>query len=84
MCTSDPNPAALSDVYRLFTAIGYLAIYVACFNAILDCIANMIGRLLDLHIVESTPCNHAGKCRGFLIFDLTFTSHFAFSYIYIL
>ena len=48
-------PAVLCDVYRLFTAIGYLAIQVACFNAILDFIANMIGRLLDLHIVESTP-----------------------------
>ena len=55
MCTSDPNPTALSDVYRLFTAIGYLAIQVACFNAILDCFANMIGRLLDLQIVGSTP-----------------------------
>ena len=60
MCTSDPNPTALSDVYRLFTLIGYLAIQVACFNAILDCIANMIGHLLDLLIVESTPGNHAG------------------------
>ena len=75
MCTSDPNQTALS----LFTAIVYLAIQVACFNAMLDCIANMIGRLLDLHIVESTPCNQAGKRRGFLIFDLTFRSHFTFS-----
>ena len=66
MCTSDPNLTALSDVYRLFTSIGYLAIQVACLNAILDCIANMIGRLFDLHIVKSTPCNQAGKIRGFL------------------
>ena len=79
MCTSDPKPTALSDVYRLFTAIVYLAIQIACFNAILDCIGNMIGRLLDLHIVESTSCNQADKRRGFLIFDLTFTSQFTFS-----
>ena len=57
MCTSDPSPTALSDVYRLFTASGHLAIQVACFNALLDCFANMIVRLLDLHIVESTPCD---------------------------
>ena len=81
MCTSAPNLMAPSDVSRLFTVIGYLAIQVACFNAILDCIANMIGRLLDLHIVESTPCNQAGNRQGFLIFDLTFTSHFMFSYV---
>ena len=86
MCTSDPNPVALSGIYRLFTAVGYLVIQVACFNAILNCIANMIrvGRLLDLHIVEWTPCKQAGKRRGFLIFDLTFTSHFTFSYVFIL
>ena len=35
MFTSDPNPTALSDVYRLFTTIVYLAIQVACFDAIL-------------------------------------------------
>ena len=84
MCTSDPNLTALSDVYRLFTAIGYLAIQVARSNAILDCIANVIGRLLDLNIVESTPCDQAYKIRGFFIFDLTFTSHFTFSYVFIL
>ena len=32
--TSDPNPTALSDVYGLFTNIVYLAIQVACFDAI--------------------------------------------------
>ena len=53
--TSDPNPTALSDVYRLFTTIVYLAIQVACFEAIFDCITNMIGRLFNLHIVKSTP-----------------------------
>ena len=80
ICTSNPNPMALSDVNRLFTVIGYLAIQVACFNAILDCISNMIERLLDLHIVESTSCYQAGKRPGFLIFDLAFTSKFTFSY----
>ena len=55
--TSDPNPTALSDVYRLFTTIVYLAIQVACFDAIFDCITNMIGRLFNLHIVKSTPNN---------------------------
>ena len=28
--TSDPNPMALSEVYRLFTTIVYLAMLVAC------------------------------------------------------
>ena len=36
--TSDPNPTALSDVYRLFTTIVYLAIQEVCFDAIFDCI----------------------------------------------
>ena len=34
-----------------------LAIQVACFDAIFDCITNMIGRLFNLHIVKSTPNN---------------------------
>ena len=50
--TSDPNPTALSDVYRLFTTIVYISIQVACFDAIFDCITNMIGRLFNLHIVK--------------------------------
>ena len=78
----DLNPTALSDVYRLFTAIGYLAIQIACFNTIFDCIANMIGSFPNLHFIESTPCNQAGKRRDFLIFDLTVTSHFTFSYMF--
>ena len=81
---SDPNPTALSDVYRLFTAIVYLAIQVACFDAIFDCITNMIGRLFNLHIVKSTPNNQTLKRRGFLIFILTLTSHFTLSYVFIL
>ena len=84
MCTSDSNLTTLSDVYRLFTSIGYPVIQAVCLIAKLGCIANMIGRLLDLHIVESRPCNQAGKRRGFLIFDLMFTSHFTFSYVFIL
>ena len=35
----------------------YLAFQVACFDAIFDCITNMIGRLFDLHIVKSTSNN---------------------------
>ena len=53
--TSDLNPTSLSDIYRLFTTIVYLAIQVACFDAIFDCITNMIGRLFNLHIVKLTP-----------------------------
>ena len=65
--TSDQNPTALSDVYRLFTIFVYLAIQVACFDAIFDCITNMIGRLFNLNIVKSTPNNQTWKRRGFLI-----------------
>ena len=64
--TSDPNPMALSDVYRLFTTIVYLAIQVACFDAIFDCNTNLIGRLFNLQIVKSTPNNQAWKRRVFL------------------
>ena len=66
--TSNLNPTAVSDVYRLFTTIVYLAIQVACFDAIFDCIINMIGRLFNLHIVKSTPNNQTWKRRGFLDF----------------
>ena len=55
--TSDLNLTALSDVYRSFTTVVYLAIQVACFDAIFDCITNMIGRSFNLHIVKSTPNN---------------------------
>ena len=51
--TSDPNLTALSDVYRLFTAIVYLTIQIACFDAIFDCITNMIGRLCFICILSS-------------------------------
>ena len=64
--TSHLNPTALSDVYRLFTTIVYLAIQVACFDAIFDCFTNVIGRLFNLHIVKSTPNNQTWKRRGFL------------------
>ena len=80
----DPNPTALSDVYGLFITIVYIAIQVACFDAVFDCITNMIGRLLNLHIVKSTPNNQTCKRRGFTIFILTLTSHFTFSYVLIL
>ena len=73
--TSDPNPTALSEVYRLFTTKVYLYVRVASFDAIFDCIVNMIGRLFNLHIVKSTPNNQTWKRQGFLIFILTLTSH---------
>ena len=82
--TNDPSPTALCDVYLLFTTIVYLAIQVACFDAIFDCIMNMTGRLFNLHIVKSTSTNQTWKRRGFLIFILTITSHFTFSYVFIL
>ena len=82
--TSDPYPTALTDVYHLFTTIVHLAFQVACFEAIFDCITNMIGRLFNLHIVKSTPNNQTWERRGFLIFILTLTSYFTFSYVFIL
>ena len=83
--TSDPKPATLSDVYRLFTTIVYLSNQLACFDAIFDYITNMIGRLFNLHIVKSTPKkNKRGKDGRNLIFILTLTSHFTFSYVFIL
>ena len=44
----------------------YLAIQVACFDAIFDCITNMFGRLFNLHIVKSTPNNQTLKKTGFV------------------
>ena len=82
--TSDTNPTALSDVYRLFTTIVYLDIQVACFDAIFDCITNMIGCLFNLHIVKSTPNNQTWKRQGFLILILMLTSHFTLAYVFIL
>ena len=84
ICTSNPNPTALSDVYHLLTTIVYLAMQVTCFDAIFDCIKNVIGRLFDLHIVKSTPTNQPWKRRGFLIFILTLMSHFTSLYVFIL
>ena len=54
--TSDPSPTALSDVFRLFTIIVYLAIQVASFDAISDRITDMIGRLFYL-----SYCQDDGK-----------------------
>ena len=64
--TNYPNPTTLSDVYRLFTTIVYIAIQVACFDAIFVCITNLIGRLFNLHIVKSTPNNQNIEKMGFL------------------
>ena len=55
--TSDLNMMAISDVNRLLTNVAYLAIQVACLDAIFGCISNMIGRLFNLHIVKSTLNN---------------------------
>ena len=55
--TSDLNLMAISDIYRLLATVAYLAIQVACLDAIFDCISNIIGRLFNLHIVKSTPNN---------------------------
>ena len=76
--TSDPKPAALSDVYRLSTTIVYLANQVACFDAIFDCITNMIGRLFKLHIVKSTPNNQTWKRQAYLYLysDVNVTFYF--------
>ena len=82
--TSDLNPTALSDVYRLFTTIVYLAIQVACFDSIFDCITNMIGRLFNLHIVKTTPNNQTWKRQGFLGFYSDVNVHFTCSYVFIL
>ena len=79
--TSDQNPTALSDVYPLYTTIVYLAIHVECFDAIFYCITNLIGRLFNLHIVKSMPNNQTLKRWGFLIFILTLTAAFTFSYV---
>ena len=57
----------------------YLAIQVACFGAIFDCITNMIGRLFNLHIGKSTPNNQTWK-SGFL--DLYFDVNVTF-YVFI-
>ena len=57
----------------------HLAIQLACFDTIFDCITNMIGRLFDLHIVKSTPNDQTWERGGFLIFILTLTSYFMFS-----
>ena len=54
------------------------------FDAIFDSITNMIGRLFNLHNVKSTPNNQTWKRRGFFIFILTLTSHYTFSYVFIL
>ena len=57
--TNDTNSAALSDVNCLFSVVVYLGIQVDGFDAIFDCITNIIGRFFYLQIVKSTQCNHA-------------------------
>ena len=44
----------------------YLAIQVACFDVIFDCISIMIERLFNLHIVKSAQNNQNMEKTGFL------------------
>ena len=46
-------------VIPIFSVVVYLGIQVDGFDAIFDCITNMIGRFFYLQIVKSTQCNHA-------------------------
>ena len=59
--TSDPNPTALSDVYRLFTTIVYLVIHLACFDEIFRGISNMIGRLFICTLSSRRQITKHGK-----------------------
>ena len=60
--TNNTNSMALGDVNCLFSVVVYLGIQVDGFDAIFDCITNMIGRFFFyLQIVKSTPCNQACK-----------------------
>ena len=57
---------ALSDVNCLFSVVVYLGIQVDGFDAIFDCITNMIGCFL-FAIVKSTPCNQTCKRLSWLL-----------------
>ena len=70
-CTDDPNSTVLSVVKYLFFVIVYLYIPVAGFDAIFDWYLSMLGRIFNLHIVKSTPCNQSCKGLDFLFFILT-------------
>ena len=83
-CLANVNINTLPAYFYGIWKVSFSAIQVAWFDAIFDCITNMIGRLLNLHIVKPTPNNQTWKRRGFLIFILTLTSHFTFSYVFIL
>ena len=61
--SSGPNPTALSDVYRLFTTIVYLAIQVACFEAILDYITNTMDVCLICTFSSRRQITKHGKDR---------------------
>ena len=73
-CTNDTS--STGDVECLFFVIVYLCFPVAGFNAIFDWYLSMLGCFIYLHIVKSMPCNLVCERCGFLIFNLTFTSHF--------
>ena len=78
------NSTALSDVICLFFVIVYLCVPVAGYDAIWDWYLSMLERFIYLHIVKSTPCNKSCKGLGFLIFILTFKSHFTFLSVLVL
>ena len=72
------NLAALSDVNCLFSDVVYLGVQVAGFDAIFDCITNMIGRFFLFANCQVDATNQACKRLGFVIFILTFTSNVTF------
>ena len=67
--TNDTNSAALSDVNCLFSVVVYLGIQVDGFDAIFDCITNMIGRFFICKLssrrhVNMQACKHAKDLMG--------------------
>ena len=78
--TRDQKPTALRDIYRLFTIIVYLVTHVACFDAIFDCISNMIGRLFLFAYCQVDANYPSMEKTGFL--DLHSDVHVTF-YVFI-
>ena len=64
--TNDTNSAALSDVNCLFSVVLYLGIEVDGFDAIFDCITNMIGRffICKLSSRRHVTMQHAKDLMG--------------------
>ena len=53
-----------TSVIPIFSVVVYLGIQVDGFDAIFDCITNMIERFFYLQIVKSTQCNHASMQKA--------------------